>query len=129
MREFIKAFANIIAADFGMKLRIWRNSRSWWKQVLTTDEICLSIDISDWKIKTRFFAHSLGEMVFKLRLMLTGTLIFCELNRRYLVLSGLTDSLFPIIHEKISLIQVSIDVKAEEANSGENDRYIWVSSA
>ena len=68
-------------------------------------------------------------MLFKLRLMLTGTLIFFELNRRYSVLSGLTDSLFPIIHEKISLIslsliQVSIDVKAEEANSGENDRYI-----
>ena len=116
MRECIKAFANIIAADFGMKLLIWRNSRSWWKQVLTTDEICLSIDISDWKITPRFFAHSLGEMVFKLRLMLTGTLIFFELNRRYSVLSGLTDSLFPIIHVKISLIQVSIDVKAEEAN-------------
>ena len=48
--------------------------------------------------------------------MLTGTLIFFELNRRYSVLSGLTDSLFPIIHVKISLIQVSIDVKAEEAN-------------
>ena len=44
MRECIKAFANIIAADFGMKLLIWRNSRSWWKQVLTTDEICLSKD-------------------------------------------------------------------------------------
>ena len=51
-------------------------------QVLTTDEICLSIDISDWKITPRFFAHSLSEMVFKLRLMLTGTLIFFELNRR-----------------------------------------------
>ena len=64
-------------------------------------------------------------MVFKLRLMLTGTLIFFELNRRYsIILSGLTDSLFPIIHEKISLIQVLIDVKAKEANSGENDRYI-----
>ena len=76
MRECIKAFANIIAADFGMKLLIWRNLRSWWKQVLTTDEICLSIDISDWKITPRFFAHSLGEMVFKLRLMLTGTFLF-----------------------------------------------------
>ena len=75
MRECIKAFANIIA-DFGMKLLIWRNSRSWWKQVLTTDEICLSIDISDRKITPRFFAFSVGEMVFKLRLMLTGTLIF-----------------------------------------------------
>ena len=72
------------------------------------------------KIYTEFFAHSLGEIVFKLRL--TGTLIFFELNRRYSVLSGLTDSLFPIIHEKIFLMQVSIDMKAE-ANSGENDRY------
>ena len=61
--------------------------------------------------------------------MLTETLIFIELNRRYSVLSGFIDSLFPIIHEKISLIYGSIDVKAEEANSGENDRYIWVSSA
>ena len=68
-------------------------------------------------------------MVFKLRLMLTGTLIFFKLNRRYSVLSGLVDSLFSIIHEKISLMQVSIDVKAEEANSGKNDRYTWVSSA
>ena len=56
-------------------------------------------------------------MVFKLRLMLTGTLIFFELSRRYSVLSGLTDSLFPIIHEKISLMHDSIDMKAEEANS------------
>ena len=54
--------------------------------------------------------------------MLTETLIFIELNRRYSVLSGFIDSLFPIIHEKISLIYGSIDVKAEEANSGENDR-------
>ena len=129
MWDCIKAFANIIATDFGMKLLIWQNSRSWWKQVLSTDEICLSIDILDWKITPKFFAHSLSEMVFKLRLMLAETLIFFELNRRYSVLSRLTDSLFPIIHEKISLMQVSIDVKAEEANSGENDKYIWVSSA
>ena len=54
MRECIKAFANIIAADFGMKLLIRRNSQSWWKQVLTTDEICLSIDISDWQSFTSF---------------------------------------------------------------------------
>ena len=63
-------------------------------------------------------------MVFILRLMLTGTLIYFELNRRYSVLSGITDSFFPIIHKKISLMQVSIDVKVEEANTGENDRYI-----
>ena len=76
MWECIKAFANIIAADFGMKLLKWWNSRSWRKYVLTTDEICLSIDISGWKITPRFLAHSLGELVFKLRLMLIGTLIF-----------------------------------------------------
>ena len=63
-------------------------------------------------------------MVYKLKLMLTGTLIFFEINRRYSVLSGLTDSLFPIIHEKISLMQVSVDIKAEEANSEENDKDI-----
>ena len=76
MRECIKAFAKVIAADLGMKLRIWRNSQSWRKQVFTTDEICLSIDISDWKIIPRFFADSLEERVFKLRLMLTEMLIF-----------------------------------------------------
>ena len=35
--------------------------------------------------------------------MLTGTLTFFELNRRYSVLSGFTESLFPIIHEKTFL--------------------------
>ena len=131
MRECIKAFANIIAADFVMKLLIWRNSRSWWKQVLTTDEICLSIDISDWTITPRFFAHSLGEMVFKLRLMLTGINIdiFWIKQVIFSFIRIITDSLFPIIHENISLMQVSIDVKVEKTNSGENDKYIWVSSA
>ena len=38
---------------------------------------------------------------------------------RYSVLSGITDSLFPIIQEKTSLD--SIEEKAE-ANSGEKDR-------
>ena len=56
--------------------------------------------------------------------MLTGTLIFSELNRRYSVLSGFTDSLFPIIQKKTSLMQNSIEEKAGEANSGENDWYI-----
>ena len=54
--------------------------------------------------------------------MLTGALIFYELNKKYSVLSGFTDSLFPIIQEKTSLIQ--IEEKAEEANSGEKDWYI-----
>ena len=71
MRECIKAFVNVIAADLGMKLRMWRNSRSWRKRVFSTDEICLSMDISDWKIMPRFFTDLPGEIVFKLRLMLT----------------------------------------------------------
>ena len=67
-------------------------------------------------LKNEVFCTLARRNGFKLRLMLTGTLIFFELNRRYSVLSGLTDSLFPIIHEKISVMQVSINVKAEEAN-------------
>ena len=43
----------------------------------TIDEICLFMDISDWKIIPRFFADLLEEIVFKLILMLAGTLIFC----------------------------------------------------
>ena len=39
----------------------------------------------------RFFVDSLGEIVFKLRLMLKGTLIFLELNRIYSVLPGFTE--------------------------------------
>ena len=81
------------------------------------------------KLYQGFFADSLGEIVFKLRSMLTGTLIFIELNRRYSVLSGFTDSLFPIIQEKTSLMQDSMEGKAEEANSGEKDKYIYVSFA
>ena len=50
--------------------------------------------------------------------MLTGILIFFELNRCS-VLSGCTDSLFPIIHAKTSLMQDSREEKAEEDNSGE----------
>ena len=102
MRECIKAFVYVIAADLGMKLRRLRNSLGWRKQVFSTDEICLSMDISDWKIISRFFADRLGKIVFKLRLMLTGTLIFFLINRRCSVSSGFTDSLFPIIKEKTS---------------------------
>ena len=40
-------FANLIGADLGMKLRKCRNSRSGRKQIFRTDEISLSIDISD----------------------------------------------------------------------------------
>ena len=38
-----------------------------------------------------------------------------------MALSGFTDSLFAIIQEKMSLMQDSIEEKAEEANSGERD--------
>ena len=84
MRKCIKAFANVIAANLGMKLWIWQNSQSWRKQVFMTYEICLSIDISGWKIMPRVFVDSLGETVYKLRIMLIGTLIFfmwCEERR------------------------------------------------
>ena len=121
-------FANLIGADLGMKLRKCRNSRSGRKQIFRTDEISLSIDISDWEIIPRFFANSFGDIVFQLRLMLTETLIIFELNRRYSVLSGFTDSLFPIIQEKAFLMQDLIEEKAA-ANSSEKDRYIWVWSA
>ena len=63
----------------------------------TTDEMCLSIDLSGKKIIPRFFVDLLGEIVFKLRLMLTGTLIFFFVKQEIFGLSGYTDSLFPII--------------------------------
>ena len=44
------------------------------------------------------------------------------LNRRYSVLFGLADNLFDIIHKNTFLIQDSIIEKADEANSGENDK-------
>ena len=61
--------------------------------------------------------------------MLTWILIFFLLNRRYSIILGFTDSLFTIIHEKISIMQDTIEEKADEVISGEKDRYIWVSSA
>ena len=85
--------------------------------------MCLSTDISVRKIKPRFFALSLGEIVLEPRLIiLTGRFTLFELNRRYSVVFGLTDNLFDIIHENTSLIQDSIVEKADEANSGENDK-------
>ena len=47
MRECTKAFANVKAADLGLELQIWQNSRSLKEKIFTTDEICLSKDISD----------------------------------------------------------------------------------
>ena len=88
-----------------------------------TNETCLSINISDCEIIQSFFADWFGVIVFKVRLMLTGTLIFCKLNRRYSVLSGFTDSLFLIMSKKTSLMQDSIQEKLE-ANLGEKDKYI-----
>ena len=76
MREYIKTLANVITADLGMKLWTWRNSRSWRKQVFTPNEMCLSVDKSNWKHILKICADSLGEIVFKLRLMLTRTLVY-----------------------------------------------------
>ena len=103
--------------------RFWDETSNMAK--FTTNEICLYIDISDCKITPRFFKHSLSEMVFKLRLMLTGTLIFFLIKQEIFSFIGINRQ-FVSNHprKKISLIQVSIDVEAEEANSGENDRYI-----
>ena len=42
---YTKAFANVLTADIGMKLRIWRYSRSLRKLVFKTAEICLSISL------------------------------------------------------------------------------------
>ena len=53
--------------------------------------------------------------------MLTGTFIFFEADRRYSVLTGVTNSLLDIIQENPHLMQNSVIKKAEEANSGEKD--------
>ena len=65
-------------------------------------------------------------------IILTGRFVLFGLNRRYSVLFGLNrrdsvlfgliDSLFDIILENTSLIQDSIIEKADEANSGGNDK-------
>ena len=78
---------------------------------------------------TEVFADSLGEIVFKLRIIITGALIFFYLNRRYSILSGFTVILFPIIKKKPFLMQDLIEEKAEKANSWEQDSYIWISTA
>ena len=85
--------------------------------------MCLSMNISVWKITPRYFALSIREIVLEPRLiLLTGRCTLFGLNRRYSVLFGLTDNLFDIILENTSLIQDSIIEKADEANSGENDK-------
>jgi hypothetical protein len=62
-------------------------------------------------------------------MLITCGLIFLELKRRYSVLVGLADNLLAINQEKTSLMQDSIEDMAEDASSGENEIYIWVSSA
>ncbi len=94
------------------------------------DEIWFSSDTSDWNKTPRFFADWLWEILSESILMLiTCGLIFLELKRRYSVLLGLADSLLATNQEKTSLMQDSIVDMADEACSGENEKYIWVSSA
>ena len=85
--------------------------------------MCLSRDISVWKITPRFVAESLGEIILESRLILfTGGFILLGLNSKYSVLIGLTDNLFDFIHENTSLIQDSIAERANKVSSGENDK-------
>ena len=78
--------------------------------------------------KQRFFAEYLGDIMFESRLMLiTCGLIFLKLKKRYSVLLGLADNLLVTNQEKTSLMQDSIIDKVDEACSGENEIYIWVS--
>ena len=70
-----------------------------------------------------FFVESLGEIILESRLTIfAGRFILHGLNIRYSVLLGLIDNLFDVIHENISLIQDSIAERANEVNSGENDK-------
>ena len=53
----------VMAAVLEIKERSRWKSRSWRKNDLTIAEMCLSIDISDWKTASpRFFAESFGEI-------------------------------------------------------------------
>ena len=91
--------------------------------------MCLYIDISDWKTTPRFFEKLFGEVILESKSMLQFGLLKCfGLKRRYSLLLGLTDNLLATIHENISLIHDSINVKTV-VTSGEKDKYIWVSLA
>ena len=71
--------------------------------------MCLSMEISVWKITSKVFALSLEEMALEPRLIiLTGRFTLFGLNRRYSILFALTDNLFDVFHENTSLIQDSI---------------------
>ena len=85
--------------------------------------MCLSRDISVWKITPRFFAESLGEIILESRsIVFIWEFILLGLNSRYSVLLGSTVNLFDVIHENTSLIQNSIAERANEVSSWENDK-------
>ena len=91
--------------------------------------MCLSIDISDWQTTSRFFTDTFSEIMLESILMLQFGLLKCfGLKRRYSVLFGFTNNLFVTIQANISLIHDSINEKTV-VNSGEKDKYIWVSAA
>ena len=74
------------------------------------------MDKSVWKISPLFFTESLGDIVLEPRLtiLLTRRFTLFGLNSRSVLLE-LTDNLFNVIHENMSLIQDSIVEKADEA--------------
>ena len=75
MRECIKAFANLIAADLGVKTSNMAKFTEL-KETSFYDRWNMFIHRHiRLKNYTEVFSDSLGEIVFKLRLMLTGTLI------------------------------------------------------
>ena len=86
-------------------------------------DACLPRDILVWKITPRFFAESLEKIILESRLIAyTGEFILLGLNSRYSVLLEVTDNLFDVIHKNTFLIQNSIVERANEINSGENDK-------
>ena len=62
-------------------------------------------------------------------MLITCGLIFLEFKRRYFVLLGSADNLLATNQEKTSLMQDSVIDKVDDEFSGENEIYIWVSSA
>ena len=62
-------------------------------------------------------------------LFISCGLIFLEWKRRFSVLLELADNLLTTNQGKISLMRDSITDTADDACSGENEIYIWVSSA
>ena len=62
-------------------------------------------------------------------MLITCGLIFLEFKRTYFVLLGSADNLLASNQEKTSLMQDSVIDKVDDECSGENEIYIWVSSA